>query len=634
MISGFNEPNLTSPLIASTSGGSLPDSSATAHTYNSTEFSGLQTKGTESSVLDYDGSLSADGGDAVATESSPSLDVMAPRTTAGQAFIHLLKGYIGPGCLSLPWAVSQVGFLGGAIAIAIMSFWSSYNCWTIVKIKRYIERANMENFRVNETDETKSAKSETASSVASSALTYPDVGEWAYGDNFQQFLALCICTQQLAICTVFFSFIGENIYAVCELVPEAVPSIFTSHIGVMTVALPFIMGLSFIPSLDALTPVMVAGTLLLFSGFGVVGYVISLVWEDRPTDPVDIQWKSAPLALCAILYSYEGICLILPIESSMAEPKKFKMVFWSAMFCIALILATVSMVCVYAFGEVTNGSVTAFLLEEYKGNTSVIVFLMVANTAVSLSVLFTYPIQLFPTLEILGPKFTKCWWKVTHSGDSEFDGKEDDEDNDLTGFDPMPPLPEHDVASLSSFNQEHIYDKHDEGNASPCDKGEDEQQRKIALDTRGSFMSNITEVFPKMTIPGDSLLLRVCLVILTYTVAVIVPNVQALISLAGAVAGSSSALLIPPMLELALIEHLETQPDVTKSPKISNPSFRQSMSAQNPSLLMSLWRHDLSGKYWKMKLKCYCSFWIGFIFFLIGAYASIADILSIWTSKD
>ncbi|EED92278.1 amino acid/polyamine transporter [Thalassiosira pseudonana CCMP1335] len=470
---------------------------------------------------------------------------MAPRTTAGQAFIHLLKGYIGPGCLSLPWAVSQVGFLGGAIAIAIMSFWSSYNCWTIVKIKRYIERANMENFRVNETDETKSAKSETASSVASSALTYPD------------FLALCICTQQLAICTVFFSFIGENIYAVCELVPEAVPSIFTSHIGVMTVALPFIMGLSFIPSLDALTPVMVAGTLLLFSGFGVVGYVISLVWEDRPTDPVDIQWKSAPLALCAILYSYEGICLILPIESSMAEPKKFKMVFWSAMFCIALILATVSMVCVYAFGEVTNGSVTAFLLEEYKGNTSVIVFLMVANTAVSLSVLFTYPIQLFPTLEILGPKFTKC-----------------------------------------------------------------------------SFMSNITEVFPKMTIPGDSLLLRVCLVILTYTVAVIVPNVQALISLAGAVAGSSSALLIPPMLELALIEHLETQPDVTKSPKISNPSFRQSMSAQNPSLLMSLWRHDLSGKYWKMKLKCYCSFWMGFIFFLIGAYASIADILSIWTSKD
>ena len=185
MISGFNEPNLTSPLIASTSGGSLPDSSATAHTYNSTEFSGLQTKGTESSVLDYDGSLSADGGDAVATESSPSLDVMAPRTTAGQAFIHLLKGYIGPGCLSLPWAVSQVGFLGGAIAIAIMSFWSSYNCWTIVKIKRYIERANMENFRVNETDETKSAKSETASSVASSVLTYPDVGEWAYGDNFQ-----------------------------------------------------------------------------------------------------------------------------------------------------------------------------------------------------------------------------------------------------------------------------------------------------------------------------------------------------------------------------------------------------------------------------------------------------------------
>eukprot|EP00581_Thalassiosira_minuscula_P005719 CAMPEP_0183741856 /NCGR_PEP_ID=MMETSP0737-20130205/63272_1 /TAXON_ID=385413 /ORGANISM="Thalassiosira miniscula, Strain CCMP1093" /LENGTH=63 /DNA_ID=CAMNT_0025977331 /DNA_START=28 /DNA_END=216 /DNA_ORIENTATION=+ len=63
----------------------------------------------------------------------------------------------------------------------------------------------------------------------------------------------------------------------------------------------------------------------------------------------------------------------------MAEPKKFKRVFWSAMGCVAIILAVVSNLCVLAFGEVTNGSVTAFLLEEYKDNKSLIVFLMVAN---------------------------------------------------------------------------------------------------------------------------------------------------------------------------------------------------------------------------------------------------------------
>ena len=106
---------------------------------------------------------------------------------------------------------------------------------------------------------------------------------------------------------------------------------------------------------------------------------------------------------------------------------------------------------------VTNGSVTAFLLEKYSDNKAVILALMIANTSVSLSVLFTYPIQLFPTLELIGPKFNAWWWKVRHGGKRDEAGNVDN-DMDLTGFDPLPTLPEHDVASLSSYNDESLYD--------------------------------------------------------------------------------------------------------------------------------------------------------------------------------
>lgn len=380
------DPSFTTPLLGSDSY-CTADYSATS-TYNSKDYFSPRKQ-----TLDYDGLLTADGDDATGgTDSSPG--DLAPTTSASQTYIHLLKGYLGPGCLSLPWAVSQIGYLGGSIAICIMSLWSSYNCMTIVKIKRYIQRVNMHNNTVAETE-----SASQSSSIASSALTYPNVGEWAYGESFEKFVSGCICTQQLAICTVFFSFIGENIYAVCELVPTLLPDALMSHIGVMTLALPFIMGLSFINSLSALTPIMAAGTFTLFGGFGVLAYIIGLVWEDRPTDPIEVQWKAAPLALCAILYSYEGINLILPIESTMAEPRKFKRVFWYAMASIALILGTVSNVCVYSFGYVDNGSVTAFLLEKYEGNPIVTLFVMCSNVAVSLSVLFTYPIQIFPVVE-------------------------------------------------------------------------------------------------------------------------------------------------------------------------------------------------------------------------------------------
>jgi hypothetical protein len=64
------------------------------------------------------------------------MDSSSPKTSSASTFIHLLKGYVGPGCLSLPWAVSQMGYLGGTLAIALVSFWTSYNCYTIVKIMK------------------------------------------------------------------------------------------------------------------------------------------------------------------------------------------------------------------------------------------------------------------------------------------------------------------------------------------------------------------------------------------------------------------------------------------------------------------------------------------------------------------
>eukprot|EP00986_Skeletonema_menzelii_P019425 scaffold27999_cov166-Skeletonema_menzelii.AAC.3 len=544
----------------------------------------------------------------------------SPKTSSMSTFIHLLKGYVGPGCLSLPWAISQMGYIVGTLAIAFVSIWTSYNCYTIVKIKRYIERSN--NLEQEENGGMK--KSSSSTSLASSALTYPDIGEWAFGETFEQFISTAVCVQQLSVCTVFFSFIGENIHAVGELIPGNVPMLLSTHVGVMTVALPFIMALTFIRSLKALTPVMVIATVLLFVGFGLIGYTIFAVWVNRPREAIELEWTSVPLAVCAVLYSYEGICLILPIQSAMKHPKQFKKVFGSAMTCVAVIFALFANICVYAFGSVDNGSITAFLLEKYKDDNHLIAYVMAANTVVSLSVLFTYPLQLFPTIELLGPKFSKLVWKLTHRG--EFRYQEDnnfDDEFDLTGFERMPPLPENEEASLSTHDNARIseynttnqmYDGFEENN-------NDEEKDDI----RTSLISNITEALSEQIL-GDSLPLRMVLVFGTYLVAVIIPNVQSLISLAGALAGTSTALLIPPILELALIEHLESITDATMSP---GPPSRQ--PHPRPSLLSRLCSvSGKKGKFRNKRMKCIFLFWLGFIFLGIGSYASISDIIRIW----
>jgi amino acid permease len=529
-------------------------------------------------------------------------DSQEHKTTVWQTFIHLTKGYIGCGVLSLPWAVSQLGVPLGCTMIVLMSCWSSYNCWTVVKLKRFIERKNVSvgNY-VPQTSAIDDAASDTPSNVSNNTnITYPDVGEWAYGRQFNSYVTACVCIQQLAICTVFLSFIGENILAVLERMEV---HMLSTHAGVLTLALPVVLSLSYLPNLKSLSPVMAAGSITLMVGFGVLGYVIVKFWDERPETTPTINVSQAPLAVCAILYSYEGICLILPVESAMKDPQHFKPVFVASMATVALILALVSSLSVMAFGEVTNGSITAFLVKEFSDNENISLWLMISNTAVSLSVLLTYPLQLFPALELISP-----WVQ------SKFPPKTDaaDED-DLDAFEPLPPLPEHEVASIGS----HEYDnfEFDVDEAEPAKNGDNKDED----DTSRAGMSSVTSMFPEMTTPGDSPMLRTALVISTYLVAVVVPNVQALISLAGALAGSSTALLIPPILELAFIKHLETDASQEEVARVDERRWRLLTSTRDK------WLFE--------KVKSYILLALGFVFCVFGTYASLADIVRIYLGK-
>ena len=446
----------------------------------------------------------------------------------------------------------------------------------------------------------------------------------------------CICTQQLAICTVFISFIGENLNALLLEMPMDF-GFWESHAGVMTMALPFCLSLSFIPSLKRLAPIMAVGSILVIVTLVLLGIVGGKQWSDKPDfqDLPKFDLPTAPLAMCAILYSYEGICLILPIESAMKQPKHFGPTFAGAMFLVALIMAVFGSFCVYAFGNVSNGSITAFLIHHYNDDASLRWWLLMANTFISLSVLLTYPLQLFPAVELIGP-----WWSTIFGGNDDPDISDE---KDLTGFDPMPALPEHD-------EYDHEKDtRHKYGEESGPERSSNDDapvnsltgllqhagsSMGIDADDTASVISSVmdfpNQLMPKMILPGDSPQLRATLVLLTYTIAVIVPNVQALISLAGALAGSSSALLIPPILELALLDHLSSEGTISRNP---SPSRSKTFVAEGMpgSSFEPVKRYQ--SFYLIARIKCYILLLAGFVFMLIGTYDSLADIIAIYSGN-
>jgi len=586
-------------------------------------------------------------------------------TSAWQAFISLLKGYVGPGCLSLPWAISQLGIPLGTISVFVVSYWTSMNIWHVVELKRAYQKEleeaamNHENTHTNhhhhhptdavdaqhEQQQQDHTNHETTTSThafgtpqqqrhqSPTTITYPDVGNWLYGKRFARFLTSMICVQQLAVCTVFLSFIGENLGAALE----HVLGYKLDHTLVITMVLPSALLLTTcLSNLKVLAPLMTVATMTLFAGFAVLFVLVFQAWPQRPQPYLtEIQdWQNVPLAICAILYSFEGICLILPIETSMTHGKQqFGLVFCSAMAVSAIIFALVASFCVMAFGRVSSGSITAFLVEQQEQNNGGgaaaaedkeenLEILNMANLLVSLAVLLTYPLQLFPSYELVGPAVAKYFGKGARTSDVGGDetdyvaANSDDESGSISLTERLSPSGG-DVTAAAPSEVPFSDEDQMEQQVAPRRNSEE----ILIIDT-----SNLDQTYPETsywnyygTSYGDTPPVRVGLVLITYIFAIVIPNVQLLVSLAGAVSGSATGLLVPPLLQLAHWKKMEQQ---ERQRQLEEEN--ESSSASTHVVIYGSWFYQ------QRRLQCYILFMLGCIVLVIGTTSSLWDIVKVY----
>lgn len=716
------------------------------------------------------------------------------KTSAWTAYLHLVKGTVGPGCLSLPWAVSQLGptiwWWPGCLCILVVALWTSYNCHTVVALADQYSHHHSRCRRHTSHNSNNHHHHESINTNNTMAVTYPMLSRWLVGPRLERTNVACMLVQQLAICTVFLSFVTTNLLAIglsthtdddaierrSSLSGSSSPGqqedhyYFYYYAGTLTLVALLCGSLAVsLPNLQALAPLTSMGTGLLLTGLGLLGVVVSLALfsstettdnDDTNTDPLlttdnrhhssswldstilrrsmasqsissssssssttSFDWTAASLAFCALLYAFEGICLVLPVRSSMRQPESFPTTFAAAMVTVSIVFSVVAASCVAAFGPITQGSITAFLLQKYSDDSSsnsdnhpaaaamrLEVFLVrLANAAVSLSVLVTYPLQLFPCLELWGssssssPSRQLVSVPSTELAPKMGNDYSSTQQRQTSSYESELFLPLHETTG--NYSAEMLVRPTQEGEAELVPKAPEKallEKRKLAphklqglrinhndhhtydsLQTK-AFIERVDGVRlnysersthsikldPIAPVPvfvssrercvdpvrmffhqtwTTTLARKITLVLITYVAALVIPHVETLIALAGALAGSSTALLIPPVLQLAYLRRHQHSLDRNRHNHVDDGTDGEDEKSDdddtydNTGIIDHRYNSALMGPYesftsvhTKGSLLTIAMHYLlllgGIIFLFIGTAASIRDIVRIYVT--
>ena len=125
----------------------------------------------------------------------------------------------------------------------------------------------------------------------------------------------------------------------------------------------------------------------------------------HPTPPNSVG--SIATVVASLYYAFEGVALALPVENSMRHTEHFPRTLCLSFACLTALFLVVGSVAAAAFPAVSDGSITSYLVQTYPSTPC----FHLANALVTVAVLLTYPLQLYPVVEALDACACRGWSK-------------------------------------------------------------------------------------------------------------------------------------------------------------------------------------------------------------------------------
>ncbi|KAJ5549068.1 hypothetical protein N7513_006302 [Penicillium frequentans] len=282
-----------------------------------------------------------------------------------KTFFTLLKAFIGTGIVFLPKAFRNGGILFSPIALLTVSIMASISFHLLLECRRRYGGG------------------------------YGDIGESIGGRRIRTIIRVSVVTTQLGFVCAGIAFTAENMRSFVEGVAayHIKPSIY----AIVALQLVILVPLALIRKISRLGLVALVADVFIFFAIGYIYYYdISTIISGHGFEPTVTLFdtNTYTMTIGSAIFMFEGIGLILPIQSSMAQPDHFDRILYGVMALITFLFASVGILSYGAFGTQTMINI----MDNFPQSDVLVNFV---RLSFSLAVLVGTPVQLFPALRIM-----------------------------------------------------------------------------------------------------------------------------------------------------------------------------------------------------------------------------------------
>ncbi|XP_010506002.2 PREDICTED: amino acid transporter ANTL1-like [Camelina sativa] len=328
------------------------------------------------------------GNQAKPREDTPLLgEAPPPLSSKFKTFANVFIAIVGAGVLGLPYAFKRTGWFMGLLTLFSVAALINHCMMLLVYIRRKLGVSNIASFG--------------------------DLGFAVCGNVGRFVVEVLIILSQAGFCVGYLIFIGTTLANLFNSTNTTTLSLSLRHLmGVSPKSLyiwgcfPFQIGLNSIKTLTHLAPLSIFADVVDLGAMAVVIVEdVKITMQQRPQVVAFGGMSVSFYGMGVAVYAFEGVGMVLPLESEMKEKDKFGKVLALSMLFIAVMYGSFGVLGYMAFGDETMDIITANL---GAGLVSSLVQL-----GLCINLFFTFPLMMNPVFEIVERRFWSgmyCVW--------------------------------------------------------------------------------------------------------------------------------------------------------------------------------------------------------------------------------